>query len=522
MNYPALSTETAAQTVTTEAHSGALAAWLDYALTGCLVLLALAAPLSIAATQTAWLLGLVVWALRLCVRPRPRLRRTPVDYALLGFFILTFFSALVSYDPDVSIGKLRAASLFTIVYLVAENVRTRRTLRALTLILVASATVSAAYAFIHYARGRGVQIKTLTADSPLTRAVPNYGETLHAGDTLLTVDGVRVNNPAELARALAAPADATETRLTFYRREWYYEARMPRGALLAGATPEARLGLQAWTRGRDERATGFYGQYVTYAEALQLLTSLAVGLFIALDRKRSRRGLLVALAIIGLSLALLLTVTRASWLALLVSVGVMALARAGRRRALVVVALGALLVAPLGLYVLRQKRQVGFFDRNDGSTTWRMTVWREGTRLLVSRPRHLLVGIGMDTIKRHWRAWGLFDGGRLPWGHMHSTPLQLALERGLPALAAWLALLLIYARTLWRLARVPGRTDWIERGLALGALGGACGFFTSGLVHYNLGDSEVAMIFYLVMGLALACSRLASERPPENAPAATT
>jgi uncharacterized membrane protein YuzA (DUF378 family) len=51
--------------------------------------------------------------------------------------------------------------------------------------------------------------------------------------------------------------------------------------------------------------------------------------------------------------------------------------------------------------------------------------------------------------------------------------------------------------------------EWIERGVLLGALGGLAGFFTSGLVHYNWGDSEVVMVFYMIMGLALAVHRLA-------------
>jgi O-antigen ligase len=120
----------------------------------------------------------------------------------------------------------------------------------------------------------------------------------------------------------------------------------------------------------------------------------------------------------------------------------------------------------------------------------------------------LLVGVGMDSIKRHWREWGLFEGGRIPVGHLHSTPLQLAVERGIPALVAWLLLVGLYGRMLWRLGRVPVFESWIERGLVLGALGGLAGFFLSGLVHYNLGDSEVAMIFYLIMGLTLALNNL--------------
>ncbi len=77
----------------------------------------------------------------------------------------------------------------------------------------------------------------------------------------------------------------------------------------------------------------------------------------------------------------------------------------------------------------------------------------------------------------------------------------------------WLIFLGIYARMLWRLARNPAINaikafnNWVERGVVLGALGGLCGFFTSGLVHYNWGDSEVVMIFYSVVGLTLALER---------------
>jgi predicted permease len=62
---------------------------------------------------------------------------------------------------------------------------------------------------------------------------------------------------------------------------------------------------------------------------------------------------------------------------------------------------------------------------------------------------------------------------------------------------------------LWRLIREKTQddTDNFSRGLALGALGGTIGFFTSGLVHYNWGDSEVVTVFYFIMGLCLVVER---------------
>ena len=296
-----------------------------------------------------------------------------------------------------------------------------------------------------------------------------------------------------------------------YRAEALPTGNVARDALRRGATAEARLGILDWTRGREERASGFYGQYQTYAEVLQLVASLALGMLLSLRRKLSMKGLLLGVALAGMLVALILTVTRASWAGLLASAFTIALVGASRRTLLWTAALALPLVLA-GLFVLQQKRQVGFIDTREGSTSWRLLVWREGAQILVGSPRHLLVGVGMDSLKRRWREWGMFDQGRQPWGHLHSTPLQIAFERGVPALLVWAAWLFVYGRTLWRLARGHlEEGDWVVRGLCLGALGGLVGFLSAGLVHYNFGDSEVVMVFYLVMGLSLAAERLNRE-----------
>ena len=507
-------------TKTSEGNPGPLGVWLDRALVAALFLLVIAAPNSIAATQTAWLLGMVFWALRFAVWPRPKVQRTPIDYAMLGFFILTGISALLSYEPMVSIGKLRAASLFTIVYLCAQNIRSARVLRALAILLVASCMVSVLYTFGQYAVGRGVKVYGVRPDSPLSAARLVSRERIQAvpilaGDTLLEVDGRKLGGIEDLIAALDQSSKKEPAKIEIYRVEWIATLEVPREKLLPGATSEERLGIQRWTAGRDWRATGFYDHWTTYAEALQLIASLTLGLFVALPRKRTRNGALLALAIMGMCGALVLTVTRASLLGLVVSAALIA-AIGLSRRSLLVIAACALPLVIAGLFVLHQKRNVGFFDPADDSIRWRQTVQREGLQLLVSNPRHLLVGVGMDSIKAHWRAWGLFDNGRLPMGHMHSDYLQIALERGVPTLIAWLILMGMYARMLWRLRRRGPAENWIERGIVLGALGGLIGFMLSGFVHYNWGDSEVVMIFYLIMGLSLVVERQAREQPARS------
>jgi len=499
-----------------EIAPGPLGVWLDRAIVAALLLFAIAAPVSIAGAQFAWIMGLVFWALRFAVWPRPELQRTPLDYAMLGFFILTGVSSFLSYEPMVSIGKLRGAMLFTIVYLFAQNLRSARLVRLVVVLLIASTVVGALFTFGQYLVGRGVKVYDVRADSPLktARLVTRDQITpkpIMDGDTLEEVDGQKMSSAEDLVAALERSSSEKPARIKIYRVEWNPVLEVPRGLLLAGGTPEERLGIQRWTRGRDWRATGFFGQWTTYGESLQLLGSLVFGLIVALPRKRTKWGAALAFALIAIVGALLFTVMRASWLAFLISATVVALAGL-RLRSLIVIGACALPLVLAGVFVLQQKRKVSFFDSNDDSIRWRQTVQREGFQLLISKPRHLLFGIGMDSLKSHWRSWGMFDQGRRPWGHMHSNYLQIALERGIPALIAWLIWMALYGRMLWRLRRRVPNENWVQKGIVLGALGGLAGFMTSGVVHYNWGDSEVVMVFYLIMGLSLVVERQTREK----------
>ena len=477
-----------------------------------LFLFVAAAPNSIAATQISWMLGLLFWVLRFFVWPRPRLYRTPIDYPMFAFFLLTGLSSFTSYEPSVSIGKMRAASLFLIVYLFAENIVSPKILRLLTFALIAATMVNVLFVFGQFAIGRGVKVYAVNQQSPLRQAklisrARNELIPIVDGDTIEKVDGHRIHSIEELIDALDQSDQKEPAELQIYRVEWVATLQVPRGHMLSGTTPEERLGIQRWSYGRDRRATGFYDHWITYAESLQLIGSLTLGLFVAFPRKRNRTTVLLALAVIAICGALLLSVTRASWLSFLLS-GILIAALGLSRRALVVIAACVIALALAGLFVLHQKRNVGFFDKRDDSIAWRQKIWHEGFHLLVSNPRHLAVGVGMDSIKAHWREWDLFEGGKLPMGHMHSDYLEIALERGVPTLISWLILLGTYGWMLWRTRAQLSPDDWIARGIVLGALGGLLGFMCSGVVHYNWGDSEIVMIFYLIMGFSLVVERM--------------
>ncbi len=324
----------------------------------------------------------------------------------------------------------------------------------------------------------------------------------------------------------------------FYRPDYYLPVQIKSSDLLGGTTAMEKLGISNWKRSRNWRSTGFLSHYVTFAENLQFILSLTFGLFIAaLGRKKAgqketgiekkREFFLYQLfsstyfllfCVAAMSFALLLTVTRASQLAFLVSAFVIVILNGNRKLILGLIAV-VLPVALIGLFFLQQSRNVGFFDSKDDSTTYRETVWHEGFNLWTNNPRNFTIGVGMDSIKRFAKDWHLYDDGKLPPGHFHSTPLQLVVERGFPALLLWLWILFAYGRTLWCGSRFQVRDseienlesetlntkpkDWQMQGIILGCFGGMVGFFTSGIVHYNLGDAENTMMFFILMGISV-------------------
>jgi hypothetical protein len=387
----------------------------------------------------------------------------------------------------------------SIAYLIAEQAKDEKFRRRAVTLLLVGCFVSVLGTLFFLARGQNLKVISMTADSPLRAAG------VVEGDTLWRIDRHGMNTPADIQTVDAQHPGGFDAEITWYRHELVITG-MVRVGDYKGGEGDLGLGVTDWQRGRDTRASGFYGHYVTYSEMLQLVTSLAIGLFLTLAGVEvGRKRVLLGVGIVGDVVSLLLTITRASWAGLLASTTVMLLIGRSRKTVLIVAAL-AVPLALGGIWYLQQKRQVGVVDTSDGSTQWRLIVWQEAGNIIFSNPRNMLVGVGMDSILKRWPEWHMFQNGQIPLGHMHSDYIEFAFERGIPTLIAWLVWIAIYLAMCWRGYR-DGNFGWPERGILLGAFGGTVGFLLAGFVHYNWGDSEDAMVFYAIMGLALGTLR---------------
>ncbi|MBC7797336.1 MAG: O-antigen ligase family protein [Pyrinomonadaceae bacterium] len=476
---------------------------VDRAIYFCVLLTALMLPVSIAATNIAWASGLLFWVIRAFVKPRLRWFRTPLDYPILAFYVWGFVTCVFSYAPDLSFDRTRVMALFPIFYLVAQNIRSSKSVKLIIGALIFSSFISVVWSYGERINGRGVQVFELQANSPLISArLNNLDDPFRVkdGDTLVKINGKKFHNPDDLIKAFDANGSADSIKLNVYRPDYYVDVNLLRADLLAGETSTQKLGFNRWGHSRNWRSAGFYDHYVTYAETLQLLLSLLFGVFIVLQRKNSRFGYLLIFVMFAMGGVLLLTATRSSQIGLILSALAIVAFGANRKMLFVITALLLPLAIVAAIYV-QQTRNTGFADSSDDSTKWRLTVWREGVNLSTESPRHLIFGVGVDSIKRFKCDWGLFANCTLQAGHFHSNMLQIAVETGLPALGLWLWLMFAYARMLF--VNIWKREfDFHEKGILLGAFGGFIGFLTSGLVQNNFGTSIILMMIYLIMGLS--------------------
>ena len=126
---------------------------------------------------------------------------------------------------------------------------------------------------------------------------------------------------------------------------------------------------------------------------------------------------------------------------------------------------------------------------------------------------HPFIGVGLGGVKRLYPAYAPPEAVRRHTSHLHNTPLQIAVERGLVGLALWLWIFAaFFARACGLLRRVP-EDAVAERALVVGALAAVTAFLVAGLFEYNFGDTEVLLVILSVMALPFVVERDLAGRP---------
>jgi putative inorganic carbon (HCO3(-)) transporter len=274
-------------------------------------------------------------------------------------------------------------------------------------------------------------------------------------------------------------------------------------AALSAAIGIVQFGILKWNT-PDQRPQGALGMYMTYSGQLMLVACVAVARILFWPKERVW-PLLVLPALI---FALTVTLSRNAWVGAGAGIGLLLLFRDFRLLGILPVLL-ALFIALAPQHITERLTATFQVQQGHGgsdtttatvqSNQDRIAMAKSGIRMIKDRP---ITGVGPDMVMELYPVYRDKTAVKQLAVHLHNVPLQIAAERGIPALLLWLGFVFVLARGYFQRHATP---SWIF--LSNAGLACVAAMIAAGMFEYNFGDSEFLMLFLLLVTLPYAAIR---------------
>jgi len=293
---------------------------------------------------------------------------------------------------------------------------------------------------------------------------------------------------------------------TEVRLRWLVDSLLIVGGLLA----MWGLAQQLWGYGElDRRIRGPYSHYMTFSGVLLMLDMLLVARLLERSRSVGARGPSAWLdrpwvawpIFLLMTSALFASLTRGAWVALAAAVLLVVSRRRPRLLVLAPLAVAAfVVVAPVPVVA----RLLSIADPTDSSNYDRVCMVEAGLRMVGERP---LLGVGPSQVRKVYPVYRHPTAPRVWVPHLHDSYLEIAAERGIPALSVFFAMILTGVIAAERgLRRGGGLAD-----LYLGILGALAAFAIAALFENNWGDTEVQRLALFLLAAPFCLERSGAE-----------
>ncbi len=261
----------------------------------------------------------------------------------------------------------------------------------------------------------------------------------------------------------------------------------------------AATGTPAWLYHKCHRARGTFSIYMTLAGVLMLTLLATLPRLLPGFRPQRWFAPVWLLTLAGL----VATFTRGAWIGF--GAGVLALLPGSRHGRIALVAgLVVLTLAFLAGPAAVRQRFLSMSDPEEATVKERRYMWESGIAMWRAHP---WLGLGPGGVKREYARFALPEARKQRTGHVHNTPLQILVERGVLGLAAWIWIwAAFYVEAVRAIRRLPP-DDVGARRLVLGSAAAITGFLVNGLSEYNFGDSEVALVAWTLVALPWVVGR---------------
>lgn len=242
----------------------------------------------------------------------------------------------------------------------------------------------------------------------------------------------------------------------------------------------------------DNRIRGPFSHYMTFAGFLMVVDLLLVSSLLEPARRRQawRWGVLVLV-----NVALLGSLTRSAWVGLFLALTLLVLIRAPRLLALYLPA-AVLLVLLAPVPVLQRIGSIP--DLSDRSNYDRLCMMEAGLHMIAARP---MLGLGPEMVEERYPIYRPPSAPRYQVPHLHNSFFQLAAERGLLSLAAYLGMMGSALFACWRGYRSEGGARGPRADLHLGVMVALAAFNLAGLFEHNWGDTEVQRVVLFLLAV---------------------
>ena len=249
-----------------------------------------------------------------------------------------------------------------------------------------------------------------------------------------------------------------------------------------------------------QRPQGTLGHWMTYSGLLMIVIGVAIARIVFGDSGRTW----AALVLPALGVAVALTFTRSAAVGACAAIALLFSLKDFRLFAILPILAAVFIVLAPGQIA---RRYESMFNLNDPTVRDRFTMLHIGERMIRTHP---LTGVGPNMVERLYVSFTGADSLVGPDGvthinpHLHNDVLQIAAERGLPALVLWLWFVVALLHDLWK------RFQAGQRELAAMAMATVVALLTAGMFEYNFGDSEMLMLFLTIVTLPAAAARSVS------------
>jgi O-antigen ligase len=255
----------------------------------------------------------------------------------------------------------------------------------------------------------------------------------------------------------------------------------------------------------SKRPVGALSHWMTYSGVLMLATCAAVARLTFTPIRKAWPSV----AVPALLVALVVTNTRNAWIGAFLAVSIL-LAVKNWKLVIIAPILAALafLIAPGAV----KARANSLLNPSDPASRDRIVMWKIGADMIRDHP---WFGMGPEMIPRTYATYRAKypEAVNAVNPHLHNNPIQIAAERGVPALLLWLWFVVAAGVALWRQLRAR-----LAPAVAGAGFAAVIAMLDAGMFEYNFGDSFFLMLFLGLITLPFAATFVSQRSPGSSDP----